>query len=631
MCGLTGIYRFDGATVDTALVERMRDTLTHRGPDDAGTFSSPGVCFGFRRLSIIDLAGGHQPLFNEDGTVAVMLNGEIYNYRELREKLLSRGHKLATRSDTEVIAHLYEDEGIDFVHELRGMFAIAIHDAKNRRLVLTRDRLGIKPMIVRRTADSIAFASELKAFLADPATRRDVDPTAILDFLTLRAVPAPKSIFRGIEKLLPAQQLVAEASGKVVIRDYWRPSFAEPLADPPGRIAEQLLERLDEAVRLRMIADVPLGAFLSGGVDSSAVVASMARQSTIPIKTCSVGFDDREHDEREQAEFVANLFKTDHRSHLVSPDPALVLDLLPNYFDEPFSDSSALPTYIVSKLARERVTVALSGDGGDESFAGYRRYRYDALENRVRAAVPGPVLEPAARALAAVAPSGPRLPRWMRGATLLSNLTRDPARAYFHSVSATPTETCRSLLSPEVRRACAGHDPFDAWHQVYASADTNDPLAKILFTDFRTYLHDDILTKVDRASMAVSLEARVPVLDHKLVEWTSRIPISMKLRGGKGKWIFKRALEARLPARILDAKKKGFSIPLARWIRQDFSPQMDEVARSGAGGFLDGAVLGRLLAEHRARERDHSEILYSALVLDRWVRRWLAAPARGSH
>lgn len=627
MCGLTGIFRLDGATPEVALVERMRDTLTHRGPDDAGTYAAPGVCFGFRRLSIIDVAGGHQPLFNEDGTVAVMLNGEIYNYRELRERLLARGHRLATRSDTEVIAHLYEDHGPDFVHALRGMFAIAVHDSRARRLVLARDRLGIKPMYLWRTAGAIAFGSELKAFLADPSLRREIDPTAVLDFLALRAVPAPKSILRGVEKLRPGHRLVAELGGKVVIEEYWRPSFANPLTDPPGRLAEELLGRLDEAVRLRMIADVPLGAFLSGGIDSSAVVASMARQSTLPVVTCSVGFEDREHDEREQAAFVANLFRTDHRSHLVEADPRLVLDVLPEYFDEPFSDSSALPTYLVSKLARERVTVALSGDGGDESFAGYRRYRFDALENRLRAAVPAAFREPAARALASVAPAGPRVPRWMRGRTLLSNLARDPARGYFHSVAATPVETARALLSPEVRRACAGHDPFDAWHEVYESADTQDLLGKVLYTDLRTYLADDILTKVDRASMAVSLEARVPILDHELIQWTCRIPTAHKLRGGEGKWIFKRALEARLPERVLRGRKRGFSIPLARWIRDEFAPQMDEVARSGAGGLLDPAEIRRLLDEHRARAADHAEILYAALVLDRWHRRWIARPA----
>jgi asparagine synthase (glutamine-hydrolysing) len=623
MCGLTGIFYFRGAPADEALVARMRDTLTHRGPDDAGIFTAPGVCFGFRRLSIIDLQGGHQPLFNEDGSIAVMLNGEIYNYQELRERLLARGHRLATKSDTEVIAHLYEDLGPDFVHELRGMFAIALHDRNKKRMVLTRDRLGIKPVYVRRTGKFVAFGSELKALLADPTAPRVVDETAVLDFLTLRSVPAPKTIFRGIEKLKPAQQWIVEDDGTIQIREYWRPSFSNPLTQPAGSIAEELLDRLDEAVRLRMIADVPLGAFLSGGVDSSAVVASMAKQSNLPVKTCTVGFESREHDEREQALFVANAFRTDHRSHLVTPDPRLILDVLPEYFDEPFSDSSALPTYLVSKLARERVTVSLSGDGGDESFAGYRRYKYDHVENRVRAMVPSRVLEPAARALAGIAPSGPRVPRWMRGQTLLSNLARDPARAYFHSVCATPAEDARGILSSAARRACAGHDPFNAWHEVYRSADTDDLLGKILYTDIKTYLADDILTKVDRASMAVSLEARVPVIDHKFIEWTSRIPTNLKLRGGRGKWIFRRALESRLPPEVLEGKKRGFSIPLARWIRVEFAREMDEMAASEARGLLDGGTLKSILAEHRERKKDHSELLYSALVLDRWARRWL--------
>lgn len=624
MCGLTGIYRFDGATPDLRLVERMRDAVAHRGPDDAGLFHSPGVCFGFRRLSIIDLSGGHQPLFNEDGTVAVMLNGEIYNYQELRDLLLKRGHKLLTKSDTECIAHLYEDEGPDFVHRLRGMFAIAVHDAKKRRLVLVRDRLGIKPMYLRQTKDFIAFGSELKTLLADPTLQKTVDPTSVLDFLTIRSVPAPKGILQGVRKLRQGHRLVADADGTVKIEEYWRPSFANPLTDPPGSIAEELLVRLDEAVKLRMISEVPIGAFLSGGVDSSAVVASMARQSNIPIKTCAVGFSDREHDERENAEFVANLFKTDHWSRLVPADPKLVLDVLPEYFDEPFSDSSAVPTYIVSKLARERVTVALSGDGGDESFAGYRRYQYDALENRVRGLLPSAVLEPAARSLASIAPSGPKVPRWMRGKTLLSNLSRDPARAYFYSVSATPVEVARSVLSPDYKKACAGYDPFDDWKQHYDNADTDDLLGKILYTDIQTYLADDILTKVDRASMAVSLEARVPVIDHKLIEWTSRIPSSLKLNKGKGKFIFKRALEARLPYRVLYGKKHGFSVPLSTWTRRDFAVELDAVAATGAGGMLDGTVVSKLLQEHRAREADHSEILYAALVLDRWRARWMA-------
>jgi asparagine synthase (glutamine-hydrolysing) len=624
MCGLCGIYRFDGQAPDVATVERMRDSMVHRGPDDAGTFQSPGVCFGFRRLSIIDLSGGHQPLFNEDGTVAVMLNGEIYNYQELRDRLLSRGHRLATQSDTEVIAHLYEDLGPDLVHELRGMFAIAVFDSRRRRLLLARDRLGIKPMYLRRSPEGIAFGSELKALLAEREFRKEIDPTAVLDFLSLRSVPAPKSILRGIEKLRQGHRLVADADGKVVIEEYWRPSFANPLTEPVGTLAEELLERLDEAVRLRMIAHVPLGAFLSGGVDSSAVVASMARQSSLAIKTCSVGFEDREHDEREQAEFVARWFKTDHWSRLVPADPRLVLDVMPEYFDEPFSDSSAVPTYIVSKLARERVTVALSGDGGDENFAGYRRYRYDAIENRLRAAVPSAILEPAARALAGISPSGPRVPRWMRGKTLLTNLARDPARAYFYSVSATPVETARALLSPDLRKACAAYDPFDDWKNHYDEADTDDLLGKILYTDIRTYLADDILTKVDRASMAVSLEARVPVLDHKFVEWASRVPVSLKLRNGNGKYLFKRALESRLPSRVLYGKKHGFSVPLATWTRRDFSKELDAAAETGAGGLLDATVLSTLLSEHRSRDADHSEILYAALVLDRWRQRWFA-------
>ncbi|MFN0205240.1 MAG: asparagine synthase (glutamine-hydrolyzing) [Planctomycetota bacterium] len=625
MCGLCGIYRFDGRVPDVPTVERMRDSLAHRGPDDAGTFQAPGVCFGFRRLSIIDVSGGHQPLFNEDGTIAVMLNGEIYNYQELRNRCLSRGHRLATKSDTEVIAHLYEDYGPNLVHELRGMYAIALYDTKRRRLLLIRDRLGIKPMYLRITRDSISFGSELKALLAESKFTKEVDPTAVLDFLTLRSVPAPKAILKGFTKLRQGHMLIADADGTVKIEEYWRPSFANPLTEPVGTLASELLDRLDEAVRLRMIAEVPLGAFLSGGVDSSAVVASMARQSNAPIKTCSVGFEDRDHDEREQAAFVANLFKTDHASHLVPADPKLVLDVMPEYFDEPFSDSSAIPTYIVSKLARERVTVALSGDGGDESFAGYRRYKYDAFENCVRGTVPLNILEPAARTLASWSPSGPRVPRWMRGKTLLTNLARDPARAYFYSVSATPVEIARSVLSSDLRKACAAYDPFDDWKKHYDEADTDDLLGKILYTDIRTYLADDILTKVDRASMAVSLEARVPIIDHKLIEWTSRIPTSLKLRNGKGKYIFKRALEERLPKNVLYGKKHGFTVPLGSWIRKDFAPQLDRIAMDGAGGLLDPKAIKKLLEEHRARTGDHSEILYAAIVLDCWHRRWGSA------
>ncbi len=624
MCGLTGAFRFRSGAIDARVVERMRDSVAHRGPDDAGLFEAPGVCFGFRRLSIIDLAGGHQPLFNEDGTLAVMLNGEIYNYRELRRELEAAGHRLATHSDTETIVHLYEEHGLDFVHRLRGMFAIALHDARRRRLVLVRDRLGIKPVYFRRTDRGVSFGSELKTLLAEPDCPRRVDPTALLDFLVLRAVPAPKTILQGVEKLRPGTMLVAEDDGRVSVREYWRPSFADPLTDPPGTIAEELLHRFDEAVRLRMIADVPLGAFLSGGIDSSAVVESMARQARIPVKTCSVGFEDREHDEREQARFLAAHLRTDHDERLVPADPRLVLDVLPEYFDEPFSDSSAVPTYIVSKAARERVTVALSGDGGDESFAGYRRYRFDAFENRVRSVVPPPILEPVARALAAVAPSGPRVPQWLRGRTLFANLARDPARAYFRSVAATPVETARAMLSPEMRRACAGYDPFDAWKEVYDAADIDDPLGRVLYTDLRTYLQDDILTKVDRASMAVSLEARVPILDHELVQWTCRIPTSSKLREGSGKWIFRRALEARLPERILRARKHGFSVPLGRWMREDLAPAMGEAAASASGGLLDGEALARAHEAHRSRSADRAEILYAALVLDRWRRRWLA-------
>lgn len=618
MCGICGI--FDAGSMDPVLrclIQRMNDTLRHRGPDDEGVFVGPGIGLGHRRLSIIDVVGGHQPIANEDGTVRVLLNGEIYNYPELRSELLSKGHVFTTHSDTESIVHLYEEVGEEVFSRLRGMFAVALWDSRQRRLLLARDRVGKKPLFYSNQDGRALFGSELKALLATEELPKQLDGEALCDYFSLGYVPAPKTIYRAIRKVLPGHYLVFSQSG---VRDacYWDLSFAQLEEHTEEHWCEVLREGLHEATRIRLMSEVPLGAFLSGGVDSSAVVAMMARDSSTPVTTCSIGFKDQGFDERVYARTVAKLFRTNHFEQVVEPNALEIMDTLTWHYDEPFADSSAVPTYYVSKIARQYVTVALGGDGGDESFAGYRRYTFDRFENRVRQLLPAAVRGPVFGTLGRWYPALAWAPRFVRGKATFQSLARSPIQGYFNSISVFRPDEKARLLHPDFAHSLNGYDSTDVLRHYYDRADTDDPLSRIQYVDIKTYLADDILAKVDRASMAVSLEVRAPLLDHKLMELTARMPSTLKLRGSKSKYILKRALEPLLPHDVLYRKKQGFSIPLARWFRQEVRELARERIFSGNDGILNQTYLRTIWDEHQKGIDDRSAHLWAVLMFRSW-------------
>jgi|SRR5215469_2154148 len=624
MCGICGIFEFDRRKpFPKDLLHRMNETIIHRGPDDEGIFDGPGVGFGFRRLSIIDLAGGHQPLSNEDGSIWVMLNGEIYNYLDLRRDLLSRGHKFATRSDTEAIVHLYEEYGDDCVRKLRGMFAIAIWDSRRRRVLLARDRVGKKPLFYAADSRRIIFGSELKALLAADGLSRDIDPQALCDYFSFGYVPAPKSIYRAVRKLLPGHYLVASAEG-VHERPYWDISFAHVEDHAEEEWCEQLRHELCEATRLRLMSDVPLGAFLSGGVDSSSVVATMSRLMKRPVTTCSIGFKEAEYNESEFARDIAGQFHSDHHEQVVQPKALEIIDKLVWHFDEPFADSSAVPTYYVSQVARQHVTVALGGDGGDENFAGYRRYYFDQFENEMRRYVPAGLRRTVFGPLGKMYPPLAWAPRVFRAKATLQSLARSPLEGYFNSISIVRPGEKDALFTSSFRNHLQGYDSLGVLQHYYDRADTTDPLSKIQYLDIKTYLTDDILAKVDRASMAVSLEVRAPLLDHHLMERAAAMPSSMKLRGRKGKYIFKKAMEPLLPKGILDRKKQGFAVPLDRWFRQDLKEMTHDTLFGSDDGILNPAYLKKIWKEHQNGTYDRSAHLWAVLMYRKWKQSFAA-------
>jgi len=599
-------------------VHRMNESLRHRGPDDEGIFVGSGIGLGHRRLSIIDVAGGHQPISNEDGTVWVMFNGEIYNYADLRKELLSRGHKFTTRSDTEAIVHLYEDYGEECFARLRGMFAIVIWDSNQRRLLLARDRVGKKPLYYYADRNRIIFGSELKAILAADDVPRPIDPLAVSDYFSLSYIPAPRTIYKSVRKLQPAHYLVASAAG---LREapYWRLSFSNVQNHTEAEWCELIREQLCEATRVRLMSEVPLGAFLSGGVDSSSIVAMMSQLMDRPVTTCSIGFSAQEFDESEFARKVALQFKSDHHEDVVEVEALDVIDKLAWHYDEPFADSSAVPTYYVSKMARRHVTVVLGGDGGDENFAGYRRYIFDRIENQMRSFVPASIRRTVFGPLGRWYPGLAWAPRPLRAKATLQSLSRSPLEGYFNSVSVFRPDEKAHLFTPDFQRQLADYDSLDVLRKHYDEADTTDPLSRIQYVDIKTYLPDDILAKVDRASMAVSLELRAPILDHQLMELVASIPSDLKLRGRTGKYIFKKAMEPLLPQDILYRPKQGFAIPLNRWFRQELKDLgYDLVVAGNKDGILDGNYLSRIWKQHQAGTFDRSAYLWTVLMFRKW-------------
>jgi asparagine synthase (glutamine-hydrolysing) len=596
----------------------MNESLRHRGPDDEGIFLGRGIGLGHRRLSIIDVAGGHQPISNEDGTIWVLLNGEIYNYSELYADLVSRGHRFATSSDTETIVHLYEEFGEECFAKLQGMFAIAIWDGKKRRLLLARDRVGKKPLYYFVDRNRLVFGSELKAILSANGLPRTIDPLALCDYFSFSYVPAPKTIYKNIRKLLPAHYLVVSAAG-VRETEYWKLSFAKIQNHTEADWCEIIRQQLCEATRIRLMSEVPLGAFLSGGVDSSSIVAMMSRLMDRPVTTCSIGFSAQKYDESEYAREVATRFNADHHEDTVEVQALDVLDKLAWHYDEPFADSSAVPTYYVSKIARRRVTVALGGDGGDENFAGYRRYVFDRMENRMRSFVPQPVRRAVFGPLGRLYPGLAWAPRPLRAKATLQSLSRSPLEGYFNSISVFRPDEKPRLFTRDFLQQLGDYDSLDVLRQYYDAADTTDPLSRIQYVDIKTYLPDDILTKVDRASMAVSLELRAPMLDHRFMELVASIPSNLKLHGRTGKYILKRAMEPLLPSDILYRPKQGFAIPIDQWFRGELKESAyDLVVANNQDGILDGNYLSQIWKQHQAGTFDRSAYLWTVLMFRKW-------------
>jgi asparagine synthase (glutamine-hydrolysing) len=624
MCGICGIFEYESRQdIPKECVHRMNQTMIHRGPDDGGVFVGPGIGLGHRRLSIIDLAGGHQPMCNEDGTVWVLLNGEIYNYPDLRRELLQLGHRFTTKSDTEAIVHLYEERGEGCFARLRGMFSIAIWDSRNRKLVLARDRVGKKPLFYAASDKGIFFGSELKALLVSDAIPRDMDETALSDYFSFGYIPAPKTIYRAVRKVLPGHYLVAQ-SNRIEEKAYWDLSFRKVEQRSEEEWCELIRHELCEATRSRLMSDVPLGAFLSGGIDSSSVVAMMSRLMQRPVTTCSIGFKEEQFNEADYARQVAGLFSTDHHEQVVEPDALGIVDKLAWHYDEPFADSSAIPTYYVSKIAREYVTVALGGDGGDESFAGYRRYKLDYYENVMRGFFPSGFRRFVFGPLGRFYPALAWAPRVFRARSTFQSLSREPLEGYYNSISYFRPDEKQRLLSGDIRRRLGDYDSVEVLRRHYDKADTEDLLSKIQYVDIKTYLTDDILAKVDRASMAVSLEVRAPMLDHKFLELAASIPSKLKLNNGTGKHILKKALAPILPENILYRQKQGFAIPLGRWFKHELKEMASEIILGTDDGILNTNYLREIWNQHQKDYHDRSALLWATLMFRKWQRTFRA-------
>ena len=650
MCGICGIVHFDGSPIDLSHLEAMTGTLRHRGPDETGHFVSgartgvepaglidggiseaASVGLGHARLSIIDLSGGSQPMVSPDGRLVIVYNGETYNFPKLRSDLEAKGHRFSTRSDTEVVLHLYQEHGRRCVDLMRGMFAFVVWDGHKRRLFAARDRAGQKPFFYLFDGKRFIFGSEPRALLACPGLKREADVEALGLYLTYGYVPSPRSIFSGVQKLRPAHRMTVSSRGLDLER-YWRLSYTPGPISRTEEAVEALDERLSEAVRLRLISDVPLGAFLSGGIDSSAVVAFMAADSARRVKTFSIGFKEQDFNETPYARMVAEQLGTDHTELFVRPDAVSILPLLAWHYGEPFGDSSAVPTYYVSRLTREHVTVALNGDGGDESLAGYERYLAMVLASKLGLlpAIMNRGLAGLAK-LAQRAVGGSDRGRLGYAAKFFGSVAgqRDPWRRYLQWVGFFWGDQLARLLTPQARGAIMGGDPFSYFAELVGRDDAADVLSRTLDLDVRSYLPEDLLVKVDIASMAVSLEARSPFLDHRVMELLASLPPSLKLRGMTGKYILKRLMKGRLPDQVIARRKKGFGVPVGDWFKGKLNSHLREVVLSKRAlerGWFERAELIRLIKRHESGREDHTERLWALLFLEHWARVYLDGP-----
>jgi asparagine synthase (glutamine-hydrolysing) len=590
MCGITGIFYTDfSETVSKDLLQAMTSVLFHRGPDEGTVYVDGAVGLGHRRLRVIDLEGGKQPIFNEDGNMCIVFNGEIYNFRELQRELKKTGHRFHTNCDTEVILHAYEEFGEDCIRQLRGMFAFAIWDRKKRRLFLARDRMGIKPLYYCWNGRKFLFASEIKAMLQDPTLKREIDLFALEDYLTYGYIPAPRTIYQGIRKLPAGHRLTVSLEDRTRESEYWNLVFEPKEGLDEARHADRLLEVLHESVDLHLVSDVPLGAFLSGGIDSSAVVGLMAGLMREPVKTVSIGFHETEFDEIRYARMVTQRFQTQNYEKIVEARDFKILDSLIWQFDEPFADPAMIPNYYVSQVARGHMTVSLSGDGGDETFGGYPRF-VDFIEN------------------------------------YMNNGRISAEESYFKHKSLLIPEMKRQLYRDSLRKSLEGYDSFSVMKTYFDQARGWEPLSQVQYVETKTYLTDDILTKVDMTSMANSLEVRVPLLDHKLVEYVTTIPARYKVQNGTEKYIFKHALRNLLPSETLERSKMGFQVPLVHWFRSELKELFEQRVLSKdafIGQFFDLNTIRQWWTQHQQRGRDYSRQLWILLGLECWGRKFV--------
>jgi asparagine synthase (glutamine-hydrolysing) len=641
MCGITGaVWTDPRLAIAPDVLAGMTGALAHRGPDSEGFFTSdlrlagpvgdlPGVALGHRRLAIIDLAASHQPMANEDGSIQLVFNGEIYNYQELRRRLEANGHRFRSRGDTEVLVHLYEDEGVDFVRHLIGMFAIGIWDARQRRVVLARDRLGQKPLVYRYESGRLMFASELKSLLVAPNVPRELDPAALDEYLMYQYVPAPRTIFRGIFKLPPGHIAVFE-NDSLQVKPYWQPDCSGEEFLDQTEYVDRVRATLGEAVRSQLVSDVPLGVFLSGGVDSSIIAALMRDHVVSPIQTFTVGFSDPSYDETEFARLVATHLGAEHHEFRVDPQHVELISQLVKTFDEPFGDSSALPTYCLARETRRQVAVALSGDGGDELFAGYDRYRAMQLAARIDRIPPVRALL-GSRAWQRL-PSGGRQKGFVERAKRLSKLLSvPPGRRYVELMSIFDETSRVALYSDDFLKELPNDDPAAYLDAALARSGNRDVLSAMSLADLVTYLPSDLCHKTDMATMTCGLECRQPMLDHRLVELAAAMPADLKFRRGCGKWILERAFGSLLPRAVFRRKKMGFGVPLDRWFRGELKELLHETLparRAASRDYFDMSAIQQILAEHDSCRHDHSHRLWLLLVFELWHRHWLDPPHR---
>ncbi|NMP33064.1 amidotransferase 1, exosortase A system-associated [Thalassotalea sp. M1531] len=622
MCGIAGIFHSSNeVAVEQSLIQSMNDRQKHRGPNAGDYYFADGLALAHRRLSIIDLEGSPQPMTSACGKAVIVFNGEIYNFKGLHEELKSKGYRFNTVGDTETILNAYLEWGEECVSHLRGMFAFTIWDLEKEKLFIARDRLGIKPFYYSiLDGTEFIFGSELKVLTEHPKLDKTINELAVEDFFALGYIPDPKSIFKSVHKLPPGHTLTIDrVSFKAEVKQYWDATFAKQSNESFESLQEELIEKLKEAVDIRMVAEVPLGAFLSGGVDSSAIVALMANLSKDPVNTCSIGFDVKNFNETEFAEMVADRYKTNHEVKTVASDDFDLIDTLVGVYDEPFADSSAIPTYRVCQMAAEQVTVCLSGDGGDELFAGYRRHRWHMLEEKIRQFVPHSLRKPVFGFLGKYYPKLDWAPKFLRAKSTFQALQRNSIEAYLHSVSVTTDELRDNLFNNKFKQKLAGYQAISVFNEHAKNFDGKDPLSLIQYIDMKTYLPGDILTKVDRASMAHSLEVRVPIIDHKFLEWSNTIPAKYKLVDREGKFVFKKSLEKHLPEDVLYRDKMGFGVPVSKWFRGPLKESLRQRVLHGKLVELDifnQVFLTKIVEEHISGVKEHSAVLWSLMMFE---------------